>query len=148
LLFSGVCTAADQAAIKSILGVSASSFEEKYLGLPTGSRRMKGGVFQPIMKRFAKRLNNWSERFMSHGAKDTLIKSVIHALPGYAMSIFKMTVGFCEQYEKLIRDFWWGDDENGRKTHWMSWDNMTKPKGRGGLGFRDMHLFNQALLAR
>jgi hypothetical protein len=82
---------------------------------------------------------------MSHGAKDTLIKSVIQALPGYAMSIFKMTIGFYEQYENVVRDFWWGDDDNGRKVHWSAWDNLTKPKGKGGLGFRDMHLFNQAM---
>jgi hypothetical protein len=85
---------------------------------------------------------------MSHGAKDTLIKSVIQALPGYIMGIFKLTTGFCDQYEKLIRDFWWGDDQNQRRVHWTAWDNITKPKGMGGLGFRDMHLLNQALLAR
>jgi hypothetical protein len=53
------------------------------------------------MKRFTKRLSNWSEKYMSYGAKDTLIKSVIQALPGYTMSVFKMTVGFCENYGKI-----------------------------------------------
>ncbi|KAM0855094.1 hypothetical protein ACQ4PT_050030 [Festuca glaucescens] len=56
--------------------------------------------------------------------------------------------GFCENYEKLIRDFWWGDEENQRKVHWSAWDNLIKPKAKGGLGFRDISLFNQALLAR
>ena len=45
----------------------------------------------------------------------------------------------------MIRDFWWGDKENHRKVHWMSWENMMRHKKNGGIGFRDMHLFNQAL---
>jgi hypothetical protein len=64
------------------------------------------------------------------------------------MGVFKMTSGFCDQYERIIRDFWWGDKWNQRRVHWTAWDNLTKPKGKGGLGFRDMALFNQALLAR
>lgn len=61
---------------------------------------------------------------------------------------FKMTQGFCEKYERLIRDLWWGDEEGHRRVHWMSWEQMTKPKRAGGIGFQDMKLFNQALVAR
>jgi hypothetical protein len=64
------------------------------------------------------------------------------------MAVFKLSGSFCDQYERLIKDFWWGDDKEHRKVHWTAWDNLIKPKGKGGLGFRDMHLFNQALLAR
>jgi hypothetical protein len=48
----------------------------------------------------------------------------------------------------LIRNFWWGEDENKRKVHWEAWDVLTRPKNFGGVGFRDLKLLNQAMLAR
>jgi hypothetical protein len=120
ILFCSACPLATQQVINSTLSISAATFEEKYLGFPTPEGRMKHGTFQPIMNRFTKRLTNGSEKLLSHAAKDTLIKSVAQSLPAHAMSIFKMTKGFCDQYEKIIRDFWWGDDENQRKTHWSA----------------------------
>ena len=85
---------------------------------------------------------------MSHGAKHNLVKSVAQAILTYTMSIFKMGARFYDQYEKLIRDFWWGDEQNKWKPHWMSWDRMTQSKSQGGMGFRDMRIFNQTLLAK
>jgi hypothetical protein len=64
------------------------------------------------------------------------------------MSVFKFSAGLCEELMKITRDFWWGDENDRRRMHWMSWDNLTKRKGQGGMGFRDLHLFNQALLPR
>ncbi|KAK1682906.1 hypothetical protein QYE76_043754 [Lolium multiflorum] len=115
---------------RAALGVSSSTFEEKYLSLPTPEGLMKGEHFQPIMNRLTKRLTNWCEKYYSHAAKETHIKAVAQALPGYAMGVFKMSVRFCNKYEKLIRDYWWGDEEGQHVVHWLA-DIAEKNNGRG-----------------
>jgi hypothetical protein len=65
-----------------------------------------------------------------------------------AMSVFKFPAGLCDELSQIIRNFWWGDEEDRKRVHWMAWDNMTKPKCKGGMGFQDLRLFNQALLAK
>jgi hypothetical protein len=82
------------------------------------------------------------------GAKDELIKSVAQAITNHVMSVFKLPAGFHDDYTQIVRDFWWGEDKNKRKVHWESWDVISKPKQLGAVGFRDMKLVNQALLAR
>jgi hypothetical protein len=64
------------------------------------------------------------------------------------MSIFKLPTGFHDDYMKLVRNFWWGEDEKKRKVHWASWDILTCPKNLVGVGLKDTKLMNQALLAR
>jgi hypothetical protein len=70
------------------------------------------------------------------------------AITTYIMGLFKLPVGFHEDYMKITRQFWWGEDKDHRKVHWSAWENLTKPKALGGVGFRDTFLFNQALLAK
>lgn len=148
LLFGKHCPEQMKEAIKSVLQVQQNTFKDKYLGLPTPSGRMKAGKYQSLMDRLMKRLSDWAEKFLSMGGKEVLIKSVIQALPTYAMSVFKLPSGFCEDYMKMIRKFWWGEEKNRRKTHWTSWQQLIKPKSKGGIGFKDLKIFNQALLAR
>jgi hypothetical protein len=57
-MFSEVCPLQTQEEIKAILEMEHSSFEDKYLGLPTPEGRMKATRFQPIKERFRKRLTD------------------------------------------------------------------------------------------
>ncbi|CAO2192714.1 unnamed protein product [Urochloa humidicola] len=136
------------ASVKHQLNVHRVSFEAKYLGLPTPEGRMKADRFQAITERLMQRCNAWEEKFLSSAAKEVLIKSVAQAIPVYVMGVFKLSGQLHESLTRCIRRFWWGEKEGRRRTHWISWEKFTKSKGQGGLGFRDLALFNQALLAR
>ncbi|GLT73741.1 hypothetical protein SLA2020_455780 [Shorea laevis] len=44
--------------------------------------------------------------------------------------------------------YWWGGDEEEHRIHWMEWRRLAIPKKLGGLGFRALHEFNLAMLAK
>jgi hypothetical protein len=134
--------------VREILGLERVEFEEKYLGLPTPKGRLKRGVFQPLEQRFFKRMSAWKEKELSAVGKEILIKSVAQALPNYIMSVFKVTDGLCEDLMKAIRAYWWDSEKGKRKVQWIPWKTMVLPKALGGMGFKDLILFNQALLEK
>ena len=78
---------------------------------------MKAGKFQSTKEKVLKRLSDWIEKYASCGVKEDLIKSVIQALAVYAMGIFKFPASLCEELTQIIRNFWWGDEEDRRKKH-------------------------------
>ncbi|KAB2086842.1 hypothetical protein ERO13_A04G050550v2 [Gossypium hirsutum] len=43
---------------------------------------------------------------------------------------------------------WWTNNDKTRGWAMMAWDRLYFPKGMGGMGFQDLHLFNLALLGR
>ncbi len=64
------------------------------------------------------------------------------------MSCFKFPAGFCAELSGMATRFWWGQRREERKIHWLNKNKLMKPKNEGGIGFRDLQLFNKALLAR
>ena len=64
------------------------------------------------------------------------------------MGCFKLPLGLCHEIEAMVKKFFWGQQGDKRKIHWVKWSELTKPKIEGGLGFRDLALFNDSLLAK
>jgi hypothetical protein len=79
---------------------------------------------------------------------EILLKAVIQAIRTYSMSVFHLPTTLCKEINKLMQRFWWGHKENNNKINWMSWERMGVSKDKGGLGFRDLVIFNKALLAK
>lgn len=134
--------------VLNVLDIREILAQNKYLGLPTYIGRSKNRAFMFLRDKVAKRLSSWADKFISIAGREVLIKAVAQAIPTYAMSVFKLPRDFCSSLYSLILRYWWGQDMESRKIHWVSKDRLAECKKNGGLGFRDFSAFNDALLAK
>jgi hypothetical protein len=118
-----------------LVGVRLVICHERYLGLPCFSGRSKRKLFYEVVDRVWSKVKGWSEKFLSVGGKEILIKAVIQSVPSYAMSLFRLPKGLITELYRLCGRFWWGDNEGGRKMHWCNWKRLCKPRKKGGVRF-------------
>ncbi|XP_060959153.1 uncharacterized protein LOC133030431 [Cannabis sativa] len=149
LYFSPNVELRDRTLISDYMGIPVRSSFEKYLGLPQHIGRSKKQLFHYLHEKVWGHLHNWKNKVFSKGGKETLLKSVIQAIPTYSMACFRLPIATCHSLESVMANFWWGVNDNNRpKTHWQSWKKLCRSKKEGGLGFRSLTHFNQALLAK
>lgn len=134
--------------IATILNMPLCSSPSKYLGLPGEWQRSKTQALQWLKERIWNKLQGWKEKLLSPAGKEVLIKAVIQAMPSYVMSVFLLPKNFCDDISRMVSRFWWSQSNRDRGIHWVSWKNMKKSKCVDGLGFRDFHAMNLALLGK
>ena len=142
VFFSKGCPEVRRQAVKDILNVPNETLNEKYLGMPSNVGRSTCGAFKYLKDRIWKKVQGWLEQALASGGKEVLIKAVAMAIPIFSMSCFKLPAGLCDAINAMLRCFWWGCKDGKRKTSWVSWEAMCTPKFAGGMGFRDIELFN------
>ena len=72
-----------------VLGCKVGKMSFLYLGLPIGGDPRRLLFWEPVVNRIKSRLFGWHSRFLSFGGRLVLLKSVLTALPVYALSVFK-----------------------------------------------------------
>jgi hypothetical protein len=148
ILFSDNCEDEPKLLVHNSLDITMEALGEKYLGLPTSVGDAPKGVFEYIPNRMRNFICGWSERLLSCAGREVLIKANAQAVPTYPMSCFELPPKICKRMTTYISNFWWGSSVDNHKIHWLKWDRLTDTKREGGMGFRDMALFNQAMLAK
>uniref|UniRef100_A0A803PIJ2 Reverse transcriptase domain-containing protein n=1 Tax=Cannabis sativa TaxID=3483 RepID=A0A803PIJ2_CANSA len=148
ILFSPNTSPDSQSRFRTSLFLNGEGFISKYLGVPHCIGRVKNSIFHYLIQKVSSKLNVWNEKLFSRAGKETLIKSVIQAIPSFAMSCFRLPKSICASIQSLTAKFWWGFTSNKRKIHWRNWSALSASKFFGGLGFLSLTSNNHALLAK
>jgi hypothetical protein len=130
------------------LGIAKEAPNEKYLGLPVHVGKSKIKVFNYLKDRLWSKIMGWMEKWLSKMGKEILIKAYGQAIPLFAMSCFDITKEICDQMSSMVCRFWWAQQDDTNKVHSLSWEKLVRSKKIGGLGYKDLHSFNIAMLAK
>jgi hypothetical protein len=84
----------------------------------------------------------------SLSSKEKKKKSSLTNLPTYHLSLFPISRSVAVCIEKLQRDFLWGGIGEEFKYHLVSWLKVCTPISKGGLGIRNLLMFNRTLLGK
>ncbi len=134
--------------IQDFWGFQGTNNFDKYLGLLALIGRSKRAIFNSLKERIVQRLKGWKENFLSKAGREVLIKEIAQSIPTYAMNCFRLPKIWCDEISSLISSYWWGQQKEEQKVHWVKWDTLCAPKLEGGLGFWNLHTFNTAILAK
>lgn len=144
--FSSNCGDVVKQEVRSVLQIETEALAEKYLGLPTAVGRTKKEAFEYMPTRIRGLVGAWSGREASCAGREVLLKSVAQAVPTYPMSCFLIPKDTCRKMRTVISSYWWGGSADNRHMHCQRWELLMRPKEQGGMGFRDLRLFNLAML--
>lgn len=148
IFYSDNCQDEEKAAVHDSLEIETEALGEKYLGLPTSAGKVSDGVFDYILGRVRQLIAGWGGNLLSCAGREVLIKANAQAVPTYPMSCFKLPAPICKKMTTYISNYWWGSSIDNHKIHWLKWNKMTDSKMQGGMGFRDMPMFNQAMFGK
>lgn len=134
--------------IKSKLGIANEGGACTYLGFSGYFSGSKVDLLAYIKDKLKDRLTCWFARTLSQGGNEVLLKAVALAMSVFAMSCFRLPKSTCKALSSAMANFWWNSLVHKRKIYWVIWDILYLAKNQGGLGFKVIESFNQALVAK
>lgn len=137
-----------EAASLSQLGFNLGSLPIRYLGLPLLHRKLRKSDYSPLLDKITARFNSWTVKYLSFSGRLQLISAVIYSLVNFWFSAFALPKGCLKDIEKLCNRFLWSGDLSKCAAAKVSWSTVCLPKSEGGLGLRNLLIWNKVLNMR
>ncbi|KAK6117718.1 hypothetical protein DH2020_048570 [Rehmannia glutinosa] len=129
--------------ILNLLNFPLGTLPVRYLGVPLAAQKLNVNHYSPLYDRIASYINKWTANSLSYAGRLLLIKSVLQGVECFWLQIFPLPSTVIDRINRLCRVFLWG-----KNTSPIKWSKVCLPSDEGGVGLRDVHSWNKALLAK
>lgn len=133
---------------EEILGVQLSKDLEMYLGFLLSPNRPEKRDVEYIVKKVKRKLTNWKTKYLSKAGRVYLANATFNAIPNYYMKNIHLPMATLHELDKVVTNFIWGSNEEGRKMHLLGKEYLFKLKDIGGLGIRSNCIANKVWMAK
>ncbi|GAV92789.1 LOW QUALITY PROTEIN: zf-RVT domain-containing protein, partial [Cephalotus follicularis] len=110
-----------------------------YLGLPLITKRLSHVDCSYLIDRLMARANSWVCRFLSFAGRLQLI-ATLASMHVFWCSVFLLPMKVVKECNCILRNFLWG----GQARNKVRWSEVCKPEKVGGLGVKDLRIWNKA----
>lgn len=66
----------------------------------------------------------------------------------FSLAIFRIPKVVAKKIQSLQARFLWEREKHDKKISWVRWEHICSPRSHGGLGIKDVCLFNEAFMAK
>ncbi|KAJ8419248.1 hypothetical protein Cgig2_009795 [Carnegiea gigantea] len=116
----------------------------RYLGVPITANKLSKLECSVSMEKFTRRITTWAIRTISCARKTVLINSVLMGVFNFWAKIFIIPKGVIKELERLCRNYLWGADDVYKRIPYI----LARLRKNGGLGIRNMEVWNKACIAK
>lgn len=116
----------------------------RYLGVPLCTKKLTMANCAPLLQSIKSKLLAWTTRTLSFGGRLQLLGTVIAGISNFWSCAFILPKACLAEIDSICGKFMWKGKTEGPYSAKVSWSSVTTPKREGGLGLKNLHLWNLA----
>ena len=120
----------------------------KYLGVPLNSKRLLIANCEKLVDKMNTRIRGWQGKHCSYAARLQLVHSVLMSITTYWCQTFVLPKKVIKAVNSICRAFLWHHNSQETKPRNVNWDSLCRPKKEGGLGIKNLELWNRAVIGK
>ncbi|XP_021845586.2 uncharacterized protein [Spinacia oleracea] len=137
-----------QTSIQQCSGFKLDFLPFRYLGVPISSKKLKASDCDLLVEKMVAKIKVWSSRHISFAGRMQLVNSVLMSICVYWGQIFLLPKRITQKITAICRSFLWFGTYDESRPGSVGWDQLCNHKDQGGLGFRNISLWNQAAVGK
>jgi hypothetical protein len=130
------------------LGVKEGQLPVRCLGVPLISSRLSVSDCRILLDKIVNRINSWTSKNLSFAGRLQLLNSVLYSLQVYWASLFILPKQVTKEITQKFNQFLWNGKEGSRAKAKIAWDELCFPKKEGGLGLKNLEIWNSSSMMR